>query len=147
MFPMLLLAASLAAPDAAACGRLQALSLAETTILSIEVLSGTFTPPVTSAATPRRPIPVPAACRVVGRIQPAITFEVWLPLDGWNGKFQGVGGGGFAGVISYGAMAAALARGYATASTDTGHSTPRRIVGARPSRNWSPTSPIAPSTR
>ena len=41
MFPLLLLAASLAAPDAgAACGRLQALSLPETTILSIEVLSG-----------------------------------------------------------------------------------------------------------
>ena len=124
MFPMLLLAASLAAPDAAACGRLQALSLPETTILSTEVLSGTFTPPGTSAATPPRPIPVPAACRVVGRIQPAITFEVWLPLDAWNGKFQGVGGGGFAGVISYGAMASALRRGYATASTDTGHSTP-----------------------
>ena len=67
---------------------------------------------------------MPGACRVVGRIQPAITFEVWLPLADWNGKFQGVGGGGFAGVISYGAMASALRRGYATASTDTGHSTP-----------------------
>ena len=77
---MLLLAATLAAPDAAACGRLQGLSLAETTILSTEVLSGKFTPPVTNAATTPRPIPVPAACRVVGRIQPAIAFEVWLPL-------------------------------------------------------------------
>jgi Tannase and feruloyl esterase len=35
-----------------------------------------------------------------------------------------VGGGGFAGVISYGAIATALNRGYATASTDTGHATP-----------------------
>jgi feruloyl esterase len=67
---------------------------------------------------------MPAACRVVGRVQPAITFEVWMPVSGWNGKFQAVGGGGFAGVISYTAMSAALARGYATASTDTGHSTP-----------------------
>jgi feruloyl esterase len=48
----------------------------------------------------------------------------WMPASGWNGKFQGVGGGGFAGVISYGAMVAALRRGYATASTDTGHNTP-----------------------
>ena len=71
-----------------------------------------------------KPIPMPGACRVVGRIQPAVTFEVWLPLADWNGKFQGVGGGGYAGVISYGAMASALRRGYATASTDTGHSTP-----------------------
>jgi feruloyl esterase len=67
---------------------------------------------------------MPAACRVVGRVQPAISFEVWLPASGWNGKFQAVGGGGFAGAISYGAMATALNRGYATASTDTGHSTP-----------------------
>jgi feruloyl esterase len=68
-------------------------------------------------------VPAPA-CRVVGRIQPAVEFEVWLPASGWNGKFQAVGGGGFAGVISYGAMATALGLGYATASTDTGHSTP-----------------------
>ena len=47
-----------------------------------------------------------------------------MPAAGWNGKFQAVGGGGFAGVISYGAMATALNRGYATASTDTGHATP-----------------------
>ncbi len=47
-----------------------------------------------------------------------------MPVANWNGKFQAVGGGGFAGVISYGAMATALGRGYATASTDTGHSTP-----------------------
>ncbi len=67
---------------------------------------------------------MPAACRVVGRVNPAVNFEVWMPVSGWNGKFQAVGGGGFAGVISYGAMATALGRGYATASTDTGHSTP-----------------------
>jgi feruloyl esterase len=48
-------------------------------------------------------------------------MEVWLPIDGWNGKFQAVGNGGWAGAISYPAMAAALAEGYATASNDTGH--------------------------
>ena len=37
---------------------------------------------------------------------------------------QAVGNGGWAGTISYGALASALAQGYATASTDTGHSTP-----------------------
>ena len=48
-------------------------------------------------------------------------MEVLLPKDDWNGKFQAVGNGGWAGVISYAAMATALAEGYATASNDTGH--------------------------
>jgi feruloyl esterase len=39
----------------------------------------------------------------------------------WNGKFEGVGNGGYIGRISYGAMENAVNRGYATASTDTGH--------------------------
>ena len=44
-----------------------------------------------------------------------------MPTDDWNGKFQAVGNGGWAGVISYPAMASAVREGYATASTDTGH--------------------------
>jgi feruloyl esterase len=50
-----------------------------------------------------------------------IAIEVFLPSQEWNGKFEAVGNGGWAGVISYPAMANALAEGYATASTDTGH--------------------------
>ena len=46
---------------------------------------------------------------------------MWLPSSGWNGKFQAVGNGGWAGTISYPALAQAVARGYASASTDTGH--------------------------
>ena len=45
-------------------------------------------------------------------------------VGGWNGKLQVVGNGGFAGTISYPAMATALAAGYAAASTDTGHTGP-----------------------
>ena len=48
-------------------------------------------------------------------------MEIWLPANGWNGKFQAVGNGGWAGVISYSAMADAVRAGYASASTDTGH--------------------------
>ena len=44
-----------------------------------------------------------------------------MPSAQWNGKFQGVGNGGLAGSIGYGAMRTALATGYATGSTDTGH--------------------------
>ena len=118
---MLALAASLAS-----CESLQALSLPDTTIVSAALVpAGPFQPPTTlgPGAAPK-PLTVPAACRVVGRVTPAINFEVWMPVADWNGKFQAVGGGGFAGVISYGAIATALARGYATASTDTGHATP-----------------------
>ena len=65
---------------------------------------------------------VPALCRVTGTVAPAINFEVWLPEGStWNGRFQAVGGGGLAGIISYPAMAEAVRNGYASSSTDTGH--------------------------
>jgi tannase/feruloyl esterase len=68
---------------------------------------------------------VPAFCRVRATLTPSadsdIKAEVWLPASGWNGKYEAVGGGGWAGVISYPAMAAAVRAGYATSSTDTGH--------------------------
>jgi feruloyl esterase len=68
---------------------------------------------------------LPAFCRVAATIKPSsdsdIKIEVWLPVSGWNGKFQGVGNGGWAARSRMAAMAAALQRGYATASTDTGH--------------------------
>src|SRR6266513_4059925 len=44
-----------------------------------------------------------------------------MPAENWNGKFEAVGNGGWAGIISYPALVAALQEGYATASTDTGH--------------------------
>ena len=68
---------------------------------------------------------LPAHCRVAAVLKPSadsqIEMEVWLPSEGWNGKFQMVGNGGWAGTISFPAMATALQEGYATASTDTGH--------------------------
>jgi len=71
---------------------------------------------------------LPAFCRLTATLTPSsdsdIRIEVWLPASGWNGKFQAVGNGGWAGAISYPQMALALSQGYATASTDTGHSTP-----------------------
>ena len=127
MLSILMLAASIAAGTPVPCESLRGLSLPDTTIVSATLVpAGAFTPP-SQAANPGpapRPIAMPAACRVVGRVTPAVNFEVWMPATNWNGKFQGVGGGGFAGSISYGPIAGALLRGYATASTDTGHSTP-----------------------
>ena len=110
-----------AGPVAAApCAALAALELPATTLRSAEIVpAGTFTPPGASSA-----LTIPSICRVAGVTEPAVAFEVWLPVDDWNGKFHVSGNGGMAGVISYGAMAGALRRGYAAASTDTGHVRP-----------------------
>ena len=106
------------------CEGLADLKLPTTTItMAQSVAAGAFAP--VSGSTPLFKS-LPAFCRVAGVITPTsdseIKFEVWLPAANWNGKFEGVGNGGFAGSISYGGLAGAVARGYAAASTDTGHS-------------------------
>ncbi len=114
------------------CASLVSVSLRNTTIASAEqVTGGSITPPrSTNAITGLRPF-----CRVAGVIAAAsesqIRFELWLPLDGWNGKFAGVGNGGWAGVISYPQLVEQLRRGYATASTNTGHDAAPGINAAR----------------
>jgi feruloyl esterase len=111
-----------------ACRALADLAIPDTKLSVTEVPAGPFAPPnaVGPGGLPAPPpSDVPAFCRVTGTIAPAVKFEVWLPQKaGWNGKFQMVGGGGFAGVISYGAMIPAVRGGYVTASTDTGHVAP-----------------------
>ncbi|PSN73264.1 tannase and feruloyl esterase [Corynespora cassiicola Philippines] len=52
-----------------------------------------------------------------------VLIETWLPLtqEAWNGRFQGVGGGGFAtGLFEFG-LGPAVQAGYAASSTDGGH--------------------------
>ncbi|KEF51177.1 uncharacterized protein A1O9_12791 [Exophiala aquamarina CBS 119918] len=52
--------------------------------------------------------------------QDQVNIKMWLPLDGWNGRFLGTGGSGYAaGLFEY-SLAPALALGYASASTDAG---------------------------
>jgi hypothetical protein len=62
----------------------------------------------------------PAHCDVRGVIWPEAHFAIKLP-DAWNDRFQMVGNGGTAGVISLGPVDNALRKGFAGASTDTGH--------------------------
>ena len=59
-------------------------------------------------------------CRVVATIETEIKFELWLPVN-WNGRYQQVGNGGYTGAINYPTMGGALAKGFATASSDLGH--------------------------
>jgi hypothetical protein len=63
---------------------------------------------------------LPEHCDVGGVIWPEAKFAVKLPTN-WNERFEMVGGGGWAGTISFPAMDAAVRGGYATTSTDTGH--------------------------
>jgi feruloyl esterase len=52
-----------------------------------------------------------------------INITVWLPSD-WNGRFEGVGGGGYSCGVSYPALGTAIQAGYASASTDCGNHQP-----------------------
>jgi feruloyl esterase len=111
-----------AAQTGPSCEKLASLALPETTItMAQSVAAGDFSPP--SGAALKN---LPAFCRVAATLAPSkdseIKIEVWLPASGWNGKFQAIGNGGWSGAIGYAALARALAQGYATASTDTGHS-------------------------
>ena len=108
-------------PDSASCASLTSRSRPHATVTAAQAVpSGAFTPPDGA------PLPsLPAFCRVSMTLTPSsdsdIKVEIWLPTAGWNGKFQAVGNGGFGGSINYGDLAAGIAHGYATASTDTGH--------------------------
>ena len=102
---------------ATACAELATLSLPQTTVTAaLEVQAGNYAPPQGPAQAD-----LPAFCRVALTVAPQIHIEIWLPKDTWNGRYRGEGGGGYAGQISYGGLAAGIRAGYATASTDTGH--------------------------
>jgi len=118
---LLLLSAPL---QAASCESLAALALPDTSItLAAVIPAGALE--ASGPGNPAAYADLPAFCRVAATISPTddseINIEVWLPASGWNGKFQGVGNGGWTGSIATAALADALRRGYAAASTDTGH--------------------------
>jgi tannase/feruloyl esterase len=96
-----------------ACDALDDLALPEVTHITAQLVT---------SGTSNGQTNLPAFCRVDLRVAPQVNIAVWLPTEAsYNGRFQAVGGGGYAGSISFGAMATVLRAGYATASTDTGH--------------------------
>ena len=126
-------AAAVPAP-AVSCDSLASLALPNGTITGTEAVeAGAFVPPMPpgrslSEGQARQYGALPAFCRVAATLTPSsdsdIKVEVWMPAEGWNGKLQAVGNGAFTGSLRYGggrSMASGLERGYATASTDTGH--------------------------
>jgi len=126
------------------CESLRSLALPNTTVTAAQLVpAGPFVAPGGRGQAPAAGAPAPAGgrgqrpaaqppgitllghCCVAAVLKPSsdshIEIEVWLPAENWNGKLLAVGNGGWAGEISYPAMASALQEGYATASTDTGH--------------------------
>jgi len=76
----------------------------------------------------------PEYCRVTGLVQPEVRFELGLPSI-WNGRLYMFGNGGYAGeaLDAQGRVSTsrrALARGFATVQTNTGHDAAGEPLGS-----------------
>jgi hypothetical protein len=86
---------------------------------------------------------LPPFCAIQGVIEPDIEFESRFPLAGWNGKFYQSGCGGYCGRVlpdkkGYSnTINKALERGYATITTDAGH------TAGNGDASWARDNPIA----
>jgi len=124
--------------DAARCSALQKFVVdSDTTITQATLMPAQFvTPPSDMGMSmPGRAVSK-SFCRVEVTAKPdqsEINYEVWLPLaSDWNGRFFGVGTGGFGGGVLYnapptfaqGGLAGAVEKGYAAMATDYGHKSP-----------------------
>ena len=112
-----------------ACEHLKTLRLPDTTIAVAEshaagVESFDFQGPPSVQAAPVQAT-VPAYCRVAGSIHPTadsdIRFELWMPAQGWNHRYEQVGNGGLAGAILRTTLIEPLQQHWAVAGTDDGH--------------------------
>jgi hypothetical protein len=128
-----------------ACAHTAAANVTCEDLGKLPLAGGNITSAVTVAANESIPvkllksaIPAPVAfCRVAVTLNPTsdstILAELWLPdADKWNGKFLGVGNGGFGGAVPIGDMRGALTDGYATAGDDLGHQLTSLVVEG----NW-----------
>ncbi len=101
------------------CPELAGLSLGNAKIESAEAvgsIAGGAGPAITG---------LPAYCRARGLATPTsrsrINFEVRMPLEGWNGRIEMIGNGGYSSVINTHALAELVRQGTAAVATDTGH--------------------------
>ncbi len=123
----LMLATAVFADDA--CGKLAGIKIPNTTITLAQIeAAGAFVgppAPFTGADISRLYKSLPEFCRVVAEAKPTadsdIKMEIWLPVSGWNSKLEGLGNGGFAGLIDDMQIAMAVKHGYAATATDAGH--------------------------
>jgi len=116
---------------ATSCANLASLKLPDTLITRAQLApAGQFAATPMGVLAPGAPSfkpfsLLPVFCHVTATLKPSadseIKIELWMPAAGWNGRFQALGNGGWAGTIALNTLAAAVARGYAVAATDTGH--------------------------
>jgi feruloyl esterase len=105
---------------AADCAALATRALDGAKVTSVEIApAGPMTTPVLGSVPVT--LDLPSFCRVKGIAATSIGFEVWLPLQGWNGRILSVGNGGFGGAQPLNALAVGLLKGYAVTGNDTGH--------------------------
>src|SRR3984957_3708494 len=113
-----------ASAEAGDCGRMGGLKIGHAAVTATEIIAAGSAIPTSGGEQ------LPSAkfdfCRVRATSRPTadseIRFELWVPSGGaWNGKFEQVGNGGFAGRIPYRSLAQVLSLGYAVAGTDDGH--------------------------
>lgn len=112
-----------------ACESLKNLRLADTTVTVAEAHAAGVSEFAVSGPPGMRIPPtkanLPAYCRVAGKIHPTvdsdISFELWLPIEGWNHRYQQIGNGGLAGSVPLASMISPVQQGWAIAATDDGH--------------------------
>jgi len=107
------------------CEKLKDLQLPKVEITSATLVqSGSFAisaPTIAGRAT----VKLGAHCEVKAVARPTsdseIGIEIWLPAQNWNGKYEQIGNGGWAGAIHEPPLAGAVRRGFVAAATDDGH--------------------------
>jgi feruloyl esterase len=107
------------------CEKLRDLRLAGVTITSATMVgAGSFASSVPTVAGSST-VTLGAHCEVRAVARPTtdseIGIEIWLPADNWNGRYEQIGNGGWAGAIHERPLAGAVKRGSVAASTDDGH--------------------------
>ena len=93
-------------------------------IVDTAVAAGSFTPPQPAGGTPAAPFSdLPAFCRVVAStrvLNSDVTFEVWMPAQGWTGEFVPAGSSFWGGPIPFARMREVLRTGAVTVGTNLG---------------------------
>ncbi|RVT93561.1 tannase/feruloyl esterase family alpha/beta hydrolase [Sphingomonas crocodyli] len=108
-----------------ACTKLSKLDLPNVEILSTTFIDAKDYPSSAPTISGAKTVTLAPHCEVKAIARPTrdseIGIEIWLPATGWNGRYQQIGNGGWAGAIHRRPLADALKRGFAAASTDNGH--------------------------
>ncbi len=93
-----------AAAEAGDCGRVMKIKLDHAAVTSAEIITAGSA--IRTSGREEPPAAKSDFCRVLVTSRPSadseIRFELWVPSGGgWNGKFEQVGNGGFAGALPY----------------------------------------------